>query len=66
MRKAQIRREIFSLQSIKQAIDDYKNIVRTSLEIGKTYYTVTFWECVHDEDLTVKEFENYLIGLENS
>jgi len=66
MRKIQIRREIFSLQSIQRAVEDYKKIAKTSLKTGKTYYTVTFWKCIHDEDLTVKEFKNYLIGLENS
>ncbi len=27
---------------------------------------ITFLKCKYDENLTIKEFENYMIGLENS
>lgn len=26
----------------------------------------TFWKCKYGEDVTIKEFENYMIGIENS
>jgi hypothetical protein len=66
MKKIKISSEIFSEKNIKQALTDYKNITKASLKKGSTYHTVAFWKCVYDEELTVKEFENYLIGLENS
>jgi len=66
MKKIKIRSEIFSERNIKQALADYKNIAKASLKNGNPYHTVTFWKCIYDEELTVKEFENYLIGLENS
>lgn len=66
MKKIKISSEIFSEKNIRQALTDYKNITKASLKKGSTYHTVTFWKCVYDEVLTVKEFENYLIGLENS
>lgn len=66
MRKIQINSKIYSEKNIKQALADYKNIAKTSLRKGKSYHTVTFWKCIYDEGQTLKEFENYLIGLENS
>lgn len=66
MKKIKIRSEIFSEKNIKKALNDYKNITKASFKKGNIYHTITFWKCVYDEELTVKEFENYLIGLENS
>ncbi len=66
MKKISINREVFSDRSIKQALEDYKEIAKTSLKIKDKYAIVTFWFCKYDENQTIREFENYLIGTENS
>lgn len=66
MRKIQINSEIFSEKTVKQALRDYGNIAKTSLKNKGEYFIVTFWKCKFDEEQTLREFENYMIGLENS
>lgn len=66
MRKLQINSEIFSDKTVKQALNDYKKISTTSIKRSNKYSTVIFWKCKYDEEQTLKEFENYMIGLENS
>lgn len=66
MKKIQINSEIFSEKTVKQALDDYKRIAKTSMKNKGEYYIVTFWKCKFDEEQTISEFENYMIGLENS
>lgn len=66
MRKIQVNSEIFSEETVKQALRDYGNIAKTTLKNERNYFIVTFWKCKFDEDQTLREFENYMIGLENS
>lgn len=44
----------------------YKNHAITTVSFLHDYAIITFWKCKYDEELTVKEFENYMIGVENS
>lgn len=44
----------------------YKNYAAMSVQYKQEYAIITFWKCKYDEDQTIKEFENYMIGVENS
>lgn len=66
MRKMQINSKVFSEKTVKQALNDYKNIAKTSLQVKGEIFIIKFWKFKYDEDQTLKEFENYMIGLENS
>lgn len=44
----------------------YKNYALTSVSYKRDYAVITFWKCRYDEEQTIKEFENYMIGVENS
>ena len=44
----------------------YKSHAITTVSFKYEYAIITFWKCKYDEELTVKEFENYMIGVENS
>lgn len=66
MKKIKISREVFSDTTIDQALYDYKEIAKTTLKRKDKFSIITFWYCKYDENRTIKEFENYLIGLENS
>lgn len=61
-----LNKELFSLDNIKEAESVYKGFAKISIIPEDRYYVVRFKHCKYDEERTVKEFENYLIGLENS
>ena len=59
-------KEIYSRNTIFQAVSDYGNIAKIVVSEDDKYWILEFSECVADEDITKMEFENYLIGLENA
>ena len=61
----QINKEIFSENTIMQAIYDYKTYAKIIAKNKKKIVELTFFKCKYDEKITVKEFQNYMIGLEN-
>ena len=48
-----------------KAIDEYKNLCHIDILDDTEKMILVFKECLYDEKLTVNEFENYVIGLEN-
>jgi hypothetical protein len=47
-------------------MEAYKGYAVMTVNYQKEYAALTFWKCKYDEDQTTKEFENYMIGIENS
>ena len=66
MKKLIINRSVYSNKSIEKTRLAYKNHAVTTLQYKDKYAIITFWKCKYDEELTMKEFENYMIGVENS
>lgn len=58
--------EIYSEESVKQAIQAYRDYATISTGSKRGHIFVIFSECRYDEQMSIKEFENYLIGVENS
>lgn len=58
--------EVYGYEKIKTAIFDYQNYADITSVESKDSIILRFNNCKFDESLTVKEFECYLIGLENS
>ena len=65
MTRIKLHRDIYSKEAIVKAISDYKGIAKIRLQEKDSGYVLTFTLCKYGEERTVKEFENYLIGLEN-
>lgn len=65
MKKLRINRYIFSNETIEKTMAAYRNHASTTVFYKQDYAIVTFWKCKYDEALTIKEFENYMIGIEN-
>ena len=61
-----LNKELFSLDNIKKTECVYKDFARISIISDGQFFAVKFDHCRYEEERTVKEFENYLIGLENS
>lgn len=66
MNKLRLNRELFSNQSIERTMQTYKRYATMTVSYDAHYVTVTFRKCKYDAEQTVKEFENYLIGVENA
>lgn len=66
MKKIQINRSVYSDDAIQKTMEAYKGYAVMTVNYQKEYAALTFWKCKYDEDQTTKEFENYMIGIENS
>lgn len=63
MNEILLRKELYSLATISRASEDYKNLAQISIEDTDEYYKTVFHKCKYNEQLTMDEFENYLIDL---
>lgn len=62
----QLHSEIFSVDNIEYTKEAYADFANINFKSENNYWLVTFSDCKYDEKETIKAFENYLIGLENS
>ena len=58
--------DIFSLEKINFTKKVYSEYADIKIENVERYWHLSFENCKYDEAVTVREFENYLIGMENS
>ena len=65
MKVLHLNKDIYSIARIKNAVLAFKDYADMGITEHKEYIYVSFLQCKYDESITVKEFENYLIGLEN-
>jgi hypothetical protein len=66
MIKLELNRDIYSTKNVNAAREAYRGIAKIVVKEKKGYIRVLFVSCKYGKERTVKEFENYLIGLENS
>lgn len=66
MKTVKYNRCIYSDESIKQAMKIFCNHANTKVKFERDYAIVFFSNFKYEEDQTIKEFENYMIGVENS
>ena len=66
MKKLRVNRSIYSDEAVAKTVLAYKDFAVTSVSYKKDYAIITFWKCKYNENQTIKEFENYMIGVENS
>lgn len=65
MKKLVLKQELFSSKNIDKAKTEYKHIANIMVSEKRDCFVVRFIHCKYNEERTIKEFENYLIGLEN-
>lgn len=65
MNRLEINKEIYELNNVQKAINDYSELAKIVLYQKDNYYILDFDNCVYDFNITIKEFENYLIDLSN-
>lgn len=65
MVKLLLSTEIYSEKNIKETCDAYKDFAKIKMKKKGIYRELIFNRCKYDPNVTVKEFENYLINTEN-
>lgn len=60
-----ISKEIYARNSVDAAVTAYRNHADILIRETLADWRLVFRHCKYDPKLTTKEFENYLIGLEN-
>lgn len=61
-----LNKELFDIQCIRSAAEAFKDLAEFDISnTDKKYYCVQFKNCIYSEETTGKEFENYLIDLQN-
>ena len=66
MKILNFKSEIYSLANAEKAASVYRGVAKILVNNRGSHIQTIFLNCRYDEDQTVCEFENYLIGLENS
>lgn len=66
MNRLELNKEIYSVKKIEEVRKIYEEYAVIRIIHEKTKTVIIFDDCKYDEKQTMKEFENYLIGLENS
>ena len=63
MIKLSLNKEIYSFEIISETMDAYRDFAKFRLKDQEHYWILAFDQCKYEEEITAKEFENYLIGL---
>ncbi len=59
--------EVYPLSLLRKAAADYRQLARITIRnTDPQHAECRFENCIYDEELTKKEFLNYLIELENA
>lgn len=61
-----LKRELYSEQAIISTVKIYSQLASITYRIEEEIIEVSFQMCLYDKKTTIMEFENYLIGIENS
>lgn len=65
MAKLLLNEYIYSEESIRKACLAYKELAHIDLKRERPYFELEFDQCKYDIETTIKEFENYVINVEN-
>ena len=61
----ELSKEIYSFDNIIQTCEIYKEYAQIKVKSKIDKVVLTFTHCKYACDITMKEFENYLINMEN-
>ncbi len=65
MSKLQLSTDVYSLDNIEKVCKIYKDYAKIKIKKKRDRVELIFHRCRYDSDITMKEFENYLINVEN-
>ena len=65
MNKLELKTDVYNIENIEKACVAYKDYVKITIKMKNNRIALTFSKCQYNADITIKEFENYLINVEN-
>ncbi len=65
MNELKLSKEIYNYSLVKIAAKEFDGISNIVINDEQDYLRCVFSECVYDVETTLKEFENYVIDLNN-
>lgn len=65
MNELKLSKEIYNYGLVKMAVKEFAEISNIVVNIEENYLRCVFTNCVYDVETTLKEFENYVIDLNN-
>lgn len=65
MNELRLNKSIYTYTNLIRAVRDYQGYANIVLKEEDRYWHLTFTDCRYDLSLTIKEFENHLIEIEN-
>lgn len=63
MNKLKLPKEIYEEKKIKQAINDFSYLCKSTIKENSQYYIISFYQCKNSKEQTAHEMENYIIDL---
>ena len=60
-----LSKEVYSKSDLQIAMDAYRSFADISIFERDQYWQIDFAHCKYGAERTMKEFENYMIGLAN-
>ena len=66
MNTLELNKAVYSKDRIKQTILAYEPLVNIDMQEKSAYWVLSFTDCRYSVENTIREFENYLICLENT
>lgn len=65
MNKLELKTDVYNIENIEKACVAYKDYAKIKIKMKNNRIELTFSKCKYNADITIKEFENYLINVEN-
>ena len=65
MNELKLSKEIYNYSLVKTAAKEFADISNILVSNEENYVKCIFSKCVYDDEITLKEFENYVIDLSN-
>ena len=66
MNKIVLNMDIYKRENIEKACMAYKDYAKIRVRVKNNRIELTFDKCKYNSNITIKEFENYLINVENT
>lgn len=65
MAMLQLNNKIYTKEAVLKAVYDFTGLCTIKFDEVEKYYQLEFEDCKCGEERTMKEFENYVVGIEN-
>ena len=65
MNKLELKTDVYNIENIEKACVAYKDYAKIKIKMKNNRIELIFSKCKYNTDITIKEFENYLINVEN-